>query len=201
MSEAYPDVRLPKVTFDRYEGDALCVIDAICAYVWERDISDSERIARFWRLTPGQRAVLPTTSVHGEVLNGGLEQYLHNSGSMFFHEAVEGLVIMGAHRHADLLRRASQVFPGGIVPRDRTERVAALFRGDEERYQRFLEAQAWHEAHPMTPMNVDWGLKEYVEVLEQVTSLYFRLEDSDDSLEWSVWPRYVNSHLADFVRP
>ena len=77
------DLRLPKEHVERYGLDALWVVDALCTYVWERSLTDAERMTRLKTLTPGQRAILPTASVHGDVLNGGFRQYFHNDGALF----------------------------------------------------------------------------------------------------------------------
>jgi hypothetical protein len=65
-----------------------------------------------------------------EVNNGGFNQYFFNSSGNFAHETIASLNAIGALKTADLLQRAINQFPEGLVPVDRDERQTIL--GDIE---------------------------------------------------------------------
>jgi hypothetical protein len=88
-------------------------------------------------------------SLCGEVVNGGFEQFLFNSGGGHAARTVEALRRIGAESVADLLTEAIGVFPGGAVPPDIEERneVLSALPGDADKVfmeldERFYEIGA-----------------------------------------------------------
>lgn len=57
-------------------------------------------------LTPGERMLYVTWQVEAEVNNGGFEQYFDNSRGLFAKEAILTFKLIGAKKHAVLMRRA-----------------------------------------------------------------------------------------------
>jgi hypothetical protein len=82
--------------------------------------------------------------LEGEVNNGGFHQYFYNSAGDRTAETIQALEIIGAFKMAEIVKKAAQMFPSGMPPKDRFERQAILlklypkavaFRGlDEEFY-------------------------------------------------------------------
>ena len=54
-----------------------------------------------------------------EVNNGGFHQYFYNSAGDRTAETIQALEIVGAFRMADIVKRAAQMFPSGMPPKDR----------------------------------------------------------------------------------
>ena len=107
-----PDLRIDEYTYRSGEAPQLDVMDEVFGYVWAGTADElpvEERVRRFGQLTPGQQVIMPTNSLHGEMLNGGFAQYFYNSGSLFCHEALAGLKALGATQHAELLDRLEHV--------------------------------------------------------------------------------------------
>lgn len=77
-------------------------------------------------LTPGQRGLIAVDWLSKEVYNGGIHQFFTNSTGVLAHEALEGFRMMGAERYAELLGAVVALFPGGRVPKNQTERLAAV---------------------------------------------------------------------------
>jgi hypothetical protein len=63
-----------------------------------------------------------------EIDNGGFHQFFHNSAGDRTAETIAALEAIGAPRIADIVRRAAAMFPGGMPPRDRDERMSVLWR-------------------------------------------------------------------------
>lgn len=79
-------------------------------------------------LSPGQKMLYTTTTLEGEVNNGGFEQYFQNSSGDDACDALEGLKLVGAQSFFELLQKAMTVFPIENYPRDWEERNAILER-------------------------------------------------------------------------
>ena len=71
------------------------------------DQEKEAEIVRSW--TPGKRMLYTTSTLEAEVNNGGFDQYFGNTQGQFSQMALEGLQLLGAGRHADLLRRAIDI--------------------------------------------------------------------------------------------
>jgi hypothetical protein len=72
-----------------------------------RDPDDYWR--RVFALSPGERAVLLTNEMTGEVGNGGFGQYFDNTGYQRAHEAIRAFALIGATKNAEFLRRAMEI--------------------------------------------------------------------------------------------
>lgn len=98
---------------------------------------------------------------HGEVYNGGMDQFFWNRSGDMFRDVVNGLLELRAHEALKLLLRAKEIlFAGREPPQDRGERWRAMRQYAEE------------DSAPRP----DWDVE-----LEQVDNAYFedpdRLED------------------------
>jgi hypothetical protein len=69
-------------------------------------------------LAPAEQRLLLVWSYVGAVDNGGHASILYNSYGDDWAETIAALDAIGAHGHADNLRRLGAVFEGGVVPRD-----------------------------------------------------------------------------------
>jgi hypothetical protein len=63
-----------------------------------------------------------------EVDNGGLHQFFNNSAGDKTTDTIAALEAIGAFQTANILQRAAAMFPGGMPPGDRDERVAILWK-------------------------------------------------------------------------
>ncbi|HEY3241945.1 MAG TPA: DMP19 family protein [Phycisphaerae bacterium] len=73
------------------------------------DNADREyAVVRTW--SPGKRMVYATSALEGEVNNGGFLQFFWNTRGECSQMALEGLKLIGAERHADLLQRAIVIY-------------------------------------------------------------------------------------------
>src|SRR5262245_20327658 len=197
MGSRKSDFRISRGEYEALGGDPWEAAGPAFEHVWGHKLADDERLRRFAQLTPGQRVMVPLSSLHAEVVNGGLCQYFYNSGSMLCQEALDGLLAVKA-RHSNVLARAMAIFPDGRVPRAREDRLLALYAGDRARLERELEAI--RNRKPMTPRNVDWAEERIEKLLESLTGEYYRLEENHrTSLEHGLARRYVEKNLADFV--
>jgi hypothetical protein len=210
------DLRIDEADYRNSKAPAPDVLKHAFDYVWAGTadgLSVDERLRRFRLLTPGQQILMPSNSLHGDVMNGGFQQYFYNSGSMFCHEALHGLRAMGADDHARLLERAIDAFPDGHVPRDRAARLLALYGGDRATLKRELRRhEEWSEdwkqwvssPRPATsaPMssNAEQVTEAFTNLFDDLDGHYYQLERTDASLERVHWPHYVQTHLHDFVR-
>ena len=101
-------------------------------------------------VTPGQRRLLTTWWVDGEVGGGGVAAVFYNSTGSYLPEILESLDAIGARARAEILRRAAALlFPGGEVPRSteaRNELMDGLPEEDPELDERLEELdEAWYE--------------------------------------------------------
>lgn len=84
-------------------------------------------------LTADERFYFVLGRLNGEVNNGGFGQYFYNSAGDNYQEALAGLNLLGAHRAAEILKRAADVaFDGEAPPTDRNERIRAMSTGDDD---------------------------------------------------------------------
>ena len=72
-----------------------------------------------------------------EVDNGGFHTFFFNDAGQFAIDALAGLQEVGAHKSADILRRAVNVFPEGKVPTDQQlRRLVLTSLPDESQWKR-----------------------------------------------------------------
>jgi len=67
-------------------------------------------------------------ALEGEVNNGGFDQYFYNSAGDRTADAIQALEMIGAFKMAETVKKAAQMFPNGMPPKDRFERQAILLR-------------------------------------------------------------------------
>lgn len=187
------------------EGDEphLEVMDEVFEYVWEGpadELTDDERLARYSHLTDGQKVLMPTFSLHGDVRNGGFGQYFYNCGALFWPECLAGLDRLGAKGHASLLRSAVDAFQDGAVPRNRIDRLIAMYDGDQERLRKELELVKPLATGIVEFSNSPMASDRLLAVFDELNDQYSRLENSKESLEDVLWNRFIYANMGDFVR-
>lgn len=74
------------------------------------------------RLTDGQRILLLTSMLEGDVMNGGFDSYLGSVTGDFAPQTLEALQTLGAVDHADVLGRAMAAFGTPVYPTTDIER-------------------------------------------------------------------------------
>lgn len=80
----------------------------------------------FEGLTTEEREVISLFWLEGETMNGGLDQFFHNSSGDLAPHAISGLKRIGAHKSLALLESAIGKFCTGAYPVDRDTRWAML---------------------------------------------------------------------------
>jgi hypothetical protein len=65
-------------------------------------------------------------ALEGEINNGGFHQFFYNSAGDETAEIIHALQTVGAERMADIVKRATAKFPGGMPPKDRFARQDLL---------------------------------------------------------------------------
>ena len=77
------------------------------------------------KLNEHERLFYITQTLEQEVNNGGFSQYFYNSSGNFANEVVDAFTRIGAHKTAEICKKAVAVF-NGQVPVDRDERENLL---------------------------------------------------------------------------
>lgn len=77
-------------------------------------------------LTEVERVVVLVSRANFEIELGGLDSFYYNSAGDEAAPTVVALQAIGATQAASTLREANSLFPGGVPPRDREKRFAAL---------------------------------------------------------------------------
>ena len=77
------------------------------------------------KLNEHERLFYITQTLEQEVNNGGFSQYFYNSSGNFANEVVDAFTQIGAHKTAEICKKAVAVF-NGHVPEDREERQSLL---------------------------------------------------------------------------
>ena len=80
----------------------------------------------FDALSEVDQTVILVWSLHGEVGNGGFDQFYFNSSGDFAAETVVALRRIGATRTAELVEEANRLFPSQPPPKVRQQRIAEL---------------------------------------------------------------------------
>lgn len=92
---------------------------------------DSPRLAHLERLTPPARVLFLTAEFEGEILNGGMSQFLTNSSGSHVAETLEALRAIQADLSVGLLEKALTIFPNGVAPIDRGRRCELVKRNEQ----------------------------------------------------------------------
>jgi hypothetical protein len=101
--------------------------------IWERINSRMTGPTFDEWLTHGERLVhILFCVMNSEIENGGVHQFFSNSSGDLAEDAKAGLKEIGAKRVLDVLRKASEVFPKGVVPADRETRNDILEEHEDE---------------------------------------------------------------------
>jgi hypothetical protein len=77
-------------------------------------------------LTPSERWFYAICWFILETNGNAMHGYFFNHAGAYCREALQGLELVGAHRTADILRRAIALFPRGNIPVDHGARQVAL---------------------------------------------------------------------------
>lgn len=88
-------------------------------------------------LTDQQKNFFFNQELEREINNGGFHQYFFNLGGGFAHETVESLKNIQAHKTADILQKAINLFPNKLVPKNQTERQDILKNLDRSTIEMF----------------------------------------------------------------
>jgi hypothetical protein len=101
----------------RLDIDALHLIPddeietVLMEFVWYKIGGDYEREYEVVSgLSPGLRMVYTTWTLEAEVNNGGFDQYFVNTDGTLALEALEGLRLLRAHKHAQLMENAIAIY-------------------------------------------------------------------------------------------
>ena len=90
------------------------------------------RICGARALSDKEKHALAVETFYGEVLNGGLIQYLSNESGAFAGWAVEAFEAIDIPAYADVMRNVQRLFPNGVIPEDADERCDRVEAIDEE---------------------------------------------------------------------
>ena len=84
---------------------------ALMNYIWDQKLTDYEKEKEIISSLPDGLIMLYSTWIfEAEVNNGGFNQYFYNSSNQFVEEAYQGLLEIGAVKHAELIKRAVDIF-------------------------------------------------------------------------------------------
>jgi hypothetical protein len=83
-------------------------------------------------LSERQKYCLAIETFYGEVLNGGLKQYLHNDSGAFAKWAADGFEAIGLPAGAAVMRNVEKLFEGGVIPENVDDRWAQMETMDLE---------------------------------------------------------------------
>ena len=72
---------------------------------------------------------------YGEVLNGGLDQYLGNESGSFAQWADEAFDAIGIPVYAEVIRNVKKLFPGGYIPENSEVRWDLIESIDEDKLE------------------------------------------------------------------
>ena len=78
------------------------------------------------KLSAAQRVFYLNQNLEREVNNGGFEQYFINSSGDYAYETLDSLNEIGAHRTAEILQRALDIFPDSNAQKHREERIKVI---------------------------------------------------------------------------
>jgi Domain of unknown function (DUF4375) len=106
----------------------------------------------------------------GAVVKGGFRQFLADPSGDLSQETLQALREVGAHISVELLEKALTVFPGGVAPESRDERLRLLDLADrdfldafDELYNQHVDAQSPHRVENINTLLLDY-MKEHATV-------------------------------------
>lgn len=86
-------------------------------------------------LSEKEKYALAVETFYGEITNGGLQQYFYNESGAFAEWAIPAFEAIGIPVYAEVMRNAKTLFPHGIIPEDRDERLDQLKEIGDERLE------------------------------------------------------------------
>ncbi len=84
------------------------------------------------KLNSSQRVLLIIENLEREINNGGFDQFYWNSSGDYAMETINALKQIGANKTAEIVKKANDKFPNGIVPENRDKRGEILEKISEE---------------------------------------------------------------------
>jgi hypothetical protein len=91
------------------------------------------------KLTLSEKNIVYIGELENEVNNGGFHQYFFNSSGNSTMETINALEVIGSKIFLDLLKKAKNKFPNGIVPKDINERQKILLDITEKNEELWYE--------------------------------------------------------------
>jgi hypothetical protein len=83
------------------------------------------------QLSDREKYILAVEAFYGEVMNGGLTQYLYNESGAFANWSADAFVAIGIPEYAEVMREVKRLFPDGVIPEDRNQRLNVVSGIDE----------------------------------------------------------------------
>ncbi len=109
----------------------------------------------------------------GQVVQGGFRQFLRAHSGDHAQDTLQALREVGAHVSVELLEKALTVFPEGVAPTDREERVMRIDQADladpaffdafDELYNSHVDSQSPHRVEKIDALLLDY-MKEHADV-------------------------------------
>jgi hypothetical protein len=120
--------------------------------IWERILSKlqdlfsdtAQLLKAVAQWSPGLQMMFFTTVLDGEVGNGGFNQFFFNSPWEYTERALEGLKLIGASQHAQVLRRAMDIY----LEEKGDSNLQALYAGDMEEFMESYKVSRLVECDP-----------------------------------------------------
>jgi hypothetical protein len=126
-----------------------------------------------------ERLTLPAATIYlvgvfeGELSKGGFRRFLCDPSGDLAQETLQSLREVGAHVSVELLEKALAVFPEGVAPNSRDERLMQLNQADlddptffqafDELYNQHVDAMSPHRIENLGVLLVDY-MKEHAAV-------------------------------------
>jgi hypothetical protein len=131
------------------------VLVACLSNIINRDPEHEVELVRSW--TPGKRMLYTTSILEGEVYNGGFAQFFWNTENKFSHMPLEGLKLIGAERHADLMQRALRIYEkeaAKYFQRRRDDDMEAFYRAAENSALNALDDEFYDLTEDLSALRV-----------------------------------------------
>lgn len=100
-------------------------------------LSDKIHYKGYDSLTQPEKVLNRVYWLESEINNGGFDQFFANSSGDYAIDTPAALEAIGAHHTAQLVKRAIDIFPGGLPPRDRQQRIEKMNMIDADTANQF----------------------------------------------------------------
>ncbi len=108
-----------KLTLKDFENkNQIELFDKIVDDVYAREI-DHDNIENFENPL---KNLIYISNMHGQVLNGGVIQFVDNSTGDSFEETLKAIKEIKAIEYIEILEKIKSIFPKGLIPKDMEER-------------------------------------------------------------------------------